>query len=155
MPLAPVVRVQPNFEHEHLCKKSKITQLLPIKLDRINCKYFFESKEELLLFIYATEPRLSSNPQILKLVKQLRGGGWGLDILGTAAILGVLMFIVSIGESFFFNNTNPGWGLGLERPNVFQPQTAPHRYPPVYDLLFPRRTSYADRPRRFTNYAYV
>lgn len=35
--------------------------------------------------------------------------------------------------------------MGFDRGNPFQPQTAEHRDPPFYDLLFPRRTCYADR----------
>ena len=49
-----------------------------------------------------------------------------------------------MGEGFVPNNPNPGWGLA--RPNSFQPPTVEHRYPPVYDLFFPRRTCYANRP---------
>jgi hypothetical protein len=49
-----------------------------------------------------------------------------------------------MGEGFFSNNPNPGWGL--DRPNPFQPPTAEHRYPLYYDLFFPRRTCSADLP---------
>ena len=75
-------------------------------------------------------------------MKELRGGSWGL--VGTAAFLGLIILIFSMGEGFVPNNQNPGWGL--DRPNPFQPPTAEHRYPPYYDLFFPRRTCYADRP---------
>ena len=47
-----------------------------------------------------------------------------------------------MGEGFVGNN--PGWGL--DRPNPFQPPTAEQRYPPFYDVLFSKRTCYADRP---------
>jgi hypothetical protein len=113
MPLAPVVRVQPSFEHS--LKKPEISKLVPRKPDPISYKYFFKSKEELLLLIYPTDPRLASNQQILKLVKELRGGGWGL--LGTAAFLGLIILIFLMGEGFVTNNPNPGWGL--DRPNPF------------------------------------
>ena len=137
MPSALVVRVQPSFEDS--LKKPEFAKLIPRKHDRISYKYFSKSKEELLLLIYATDPRLASNQQILKLVKNLRGGSWGLG--GTAALLGFMILIFSIGEGFV---PNPGWGL--DRPNPFQPPTSKQRYPPFYDFLFPRRTCYADRP---------
>ena len=136
----PVVRVQPSFEDS--LKKPEFAKLVPRKPERISYKYFSRSKEELLLLIYATDPRLASNQQILKLVKELRGGSWGL--VGTAAVLGLIILIFSMGEGFVPNNPNPGWGLA--RPNQFQPSTAEQRYPPAYDLFFPRRTCYADRP---------
>lgn len=92
--------------------------------------------------MYLNDPRISSNQEVLKLVKELRGGSWG--ILGTAAFLGLIIWIFSIGEGFVPNNLNPG--QGLDRPNPFQPPAAEHRYPPYYDLFFPRKTCYADRP---------
>ena len=140
MPPAPVVRVQPSFEDS--LKNPDIAKLIPPKPDRISYKYFSKSKEELLLLISATDPRLGSNQEVLKLVKELRGGSCG--IVGTAIFLGLIILIFSIGEGFVPNNQNPGWGL--DRPNPFQPPTAEHRYPPYYDLFLPKRTCYADRP---------
>jgi hypothetical protein len=140
MPPTPVVRVQPSFEDS--LKKPEIAKLVPRKPDRISCKYFYKSKEEVLLLIYATDRRLASNQQILKLVKELRGGSWGL--IGAAAFLGLMILIFSMGKGFVPNNPDPGWGLDGQNP--FQPPTVEHRYPPYYDLLFPRRTCYADRP---------
>ena len=75
-------------------------------------------------------------------MKKLRGGNWGL--IGTGAFLGLMILIFSMGEGFVPNIRNLGWGL--DRPNPYQPPTAEHRYPPYYDLFFPRRTCYADRP---------
>lgn len=75
-------------------------------------------------------------------MKELRGGSWGL--VGTAAFLGLIILIFSMGEGFVPNNPNPGWGLNC--PNPFQPPTAEHRYTPHYDLFFLRRTCAADRP---------
>jgi len=95
--------------------------------------------------MYLTNPKLSSNQEVLKLVKELRGGSW--DLLGTTALLGVIILIFSLGEGFVPNNPNSGWGL--DRPNLFQPPMAEHRYPPYYDLFLPRRTCYADRPGGF------
>ena len=137
---APVVRVQPSFEDSF--KHADIAKLVPPKPDHISYKYLSKSKEELLLLIYATDPRLGSNQEVLKLVKELRGGR--LVIVGTAAFLGLIILIFSMGEGFVRNNQNPGWGLN--RPNPFQPPTAEHRYPPYYDLFFPKGTCYGDRP---------
>jgi hypothetical protein len=92
--------------------------------------------------MYLTDPRLSSNQQVLKLVKDLRGGS--LDLIGTAAFLVVITLIFSMSEGFVPHPVDPGWGLN--RRNLFQPPTAEHKYPPYYDLFLPRRTCYADRP---------
>ena len=137
MPPAPVVIVQPSFEDS--LKKPEFAKLISRKPDHISYKYFSRSKEELLLLIYATDPRLASNQQILKLVKDLRGGSWGL--VGTAALLGFMILIFSIRAGFV---SNPGWGLDHQNP--FLLPSAPHKFPPYYDFLFPRRTCYADRP---------
>ena len=134
MPSTPMIRVQPSYEHP---AELKIAKVIPRKSDRIS----YKSNKEILYLIYLTDPRISSNQQVLKIVKDLRGG-WGL--VGTVAFLGLIIFIFSMGEGFISNNPNPGWGL--DRPNRFQPPTAQLRYPPINDLLFPRRTCYADRP---------
>ena len=133
MPPPPVVRVQPSYQHD---SKVQIAKVIPRKKDRI----VYKSPKEILFLMYLTDPRLSSNQEVLKLVKELRGGSWGL--IGTAAFLGLIILIFSMGEGFVGNN--PGWGL--DRPNPFQPPTSEHRYPPFYDLVFPRRTCYGDRP---------
>jgi len=96
MPSASVVRVGPSFEYS--LKKPELAKLVPRKPDRISYKYFSRSKQELLLLIYATDPRLASNQQILKLVKKFRGGSW--DLLGTAAFLGLIILIFSTGQGF-------------------------------------------------------
>ena len=116
MPYAPVVRVQPSFQDS--LKKPEFAKLIPRKPDRISYKYFSRSKEELLLLIYAPDPQLSSNPQVLKIIKDLRGGSWGL--VGTTAFLGLIILIFSmgeVGEGFVPNNPDPGWGV--VRPNPF------------------------------------
>ena len=69
--------------------------------------------------MYLNDPRISSNQEVLKLVKELR--------VGTAAFLGLIILIFSMGEGFVPNNLNPGWGL--ERPNRFQLPSSDHRYP--------------------------
>ena len=66
---------------EHSLKNPKIEKQIPIKLDRISYKCFSKSKEELLLLVYATDSRLSSNKEVLKIVKDLCGVSW-LALLG-------------------------------------------------------------------------
>lgn len=56
--------------------------------------------------MHLTDPRVSSNQEVLKLVKELRGESWSL--LGTAALVGLIVLIFSMGEGFVFNNPNPG-----------------------------------------------
>ena len=141
---APVVRVQPSYQYDSNVQSGKV---IPRKKDLI----VYKSPKEILFVMYLTDPRMSSNQEILKLVKELRGGSWGF--LASTAFLGLIILIFSIGEGFIPNNLNPGWGLA--RPNPFQPQTVEHRYPPIYDLLFPRTTCYADRPRSCTMMAEV
>jgi hypothetical protein len=114
LPPTPVVRVEPSLQHR--LKKPEITKQVPRKPDRISYKYFSKSKEELFLLIYATDPRLGSNQQIFKLLKELREGSWGL--IGTAAFLGLIILIFSMGEGFVPNIQNPGWGL---RNNLYEP----------------------------------
>jgi len=135
MPPTPVVRVHPSHQHD---SKVQIAKVIPRKKDLI----VYKSPKEILFLMYLTDSRISSNQEVLKLVKELRGGSWGL--VGTAAFLGLIILIFSMGEGFVPNNMNLGWGL--DRPNPFQPPTVEHRYPPYYDLFFPRRTYYADRP---------
>ena len=105
-----MVRVQPSFED--LLKKPEFAKLIPHKSERISYKYFSRSKEEILLSIYATDPRIASNQQILKLVKDLHGSRW--DLVGNAALLGFMILILSIGEGFV-----PNPGCALDRPNLF------------------------------------
>jgi hypothetical protein len=135
MPPAPVVRVHPSYQYESNVQIAKVT---PRKKDLI----VYKSPKEILFLMYLTDSRISSNQEVLKLVKELRGGSWG--IVGTVAFLGLIILIFAMGEGFVTNNLNPGWGL--DRPNQFQPPAADHRYPPYYDLFLPRRTCYANRP---------
>lgn len=75
---SPILKVQPSLKLGHSLEEPIIEKLVPRKPDRISYKYFSKSKEELLLLLYATDPRLSSSPQVLNIVKDLRGGDWGL-----------------------------------------------------------------------------
>lgn len=128
-----MVRVQPSFEDS--LKTPEIAKLITRKPDRISYKYLSKSKKEVLLLIYATDRRLASNQQVLKLVKEFRESSWG--IVTTAAFLGLVLLILSRGEGFVPNNQNPGWGLN--RLNTFQLPTADQRYWLYYDLFFARK----------------
>jgi hypothetical protein len=137
MPPSAMLEVQPTLKWGHTLKKPVIEKLVPRKPDRISYKYISKSKEEILLLLYATDPRLSSSPQVLKIVTDLRGGDWGL--LCAVAFLGVIILIfASMGEGFVPNNPNGDWIW--DRPNPFQPPTVDHKHPPYYDRFLPRRT---------------
>jgi hypothetical protein len=107
VPPASLVRVQPSYQHPY---ELKIMKVIPRKTDRIS----YKSYKEVLFLMYLTDPRLSSNQQILELVKELRGGSWSL--VGTAAFLGLIILIFSMGEDFVQNNLNLGWLLNGPNP---------------------------------------
>lgn len=70
-------------------------------------------------------------------MKKLRGGRW--DLISIAVFFLVLIILIlSMGESFIPNNPNPGWRLS--RLNPFQSSDGHLRYPPVYYLVFSKRT---------------
>nr|YP_010472243.1 hypothetical protein NDC64_pgp100 [Navicula tsukamotoi]UVG41708.1 hypothetical protein [Navicula tsukamotoi] len=95
--------------------------------------------------MYLTDTKISSNQEVLKLVKQLRGGSWNL--IGTTSVLGLMILIFTIGGRCFLpNDVKLGWVLN--HPTAFQPPRprAEHRYPPCYDVFLPRRTSSANCP---------
>jgi hypothetical protein len=71
--------------------KVEIAKVIPRKKDLI----VYESLKEILLLMYLTDPRVSLNQEVLKLVKELRGGSNGL--LGTALFLGLIILIFSMG----------------------------------------------------------
>lgn len=129
LPPAPVLRVQPSYQHD---SKIQIARVIPRRDDLI----VYKSPKEILFLMYLNDPRISSNQEVLKLVKELRGGSWGL--LVTAGFLGLIILIFSMGEGFVPNNVNPGWEIN--RPNPFQPQGGHLRYPPIYDVFFPQKT---------------
>ncbi len=91
IPPAPVIRVRPIYQHNSKVKRAK---LIARKKDLIA----YKSPKEMLFLMYLTDPRLSSNQQVLELVKELRGGSWGL--VGTTAFLGLIVLILSMGEGF-------------------------------------------------------
>ena len=71
MPPGPMVRVQPSYEDTFELRT-------PIMVARRNNRIAYNSNRETLLLIYLTDPRISSNEQVLKITKELRGGSWGL-----------------------------------------------------------------------------
>ena len=87
----PVVRIQPSYQHD---SKVQIAKIIPIKKDLI----VYKSPKEILFLMYLTDPRISSNQEVLKLMNELRGGNWSL--IGTAAFLGLIILILSMGEGF-------------------------------------------------------
>ena len=125
-----MIRVPPSH---HYNSKVRIAKVIPRKKDII----VYKSPEEIWSLIYLTDRRLSSNQEVLKLVKELRGGSWGFAETGVVVVI-LIILIFAKGEGFVPNNPNPGWGL--ERQNQFQPPRAKQRHPPAYDLFFPRRT---------------
>lgn len=119
MPPAPLVRVQSSYDHP---SEVKIAKVIARKTDHIS----YKSNKEILFLIYLTDPRIASNQQVLKIVKELRGGSWA-GLLGSAVFFGIIytIFILSGTESFVVPPANPGWGLpnnnsydppGLVRP---------------------------------------
>lgn len=139
LPPTPVVRVLPRYEQKFTIKINKI---IPNRKPIIT--FNTKTTDEVLISAYLTNPRLSSNPEVLKLLEDLRGGTWGL--LGTAAFIGFMVIVFSMVESFMPQLVPPG----LHNGNGIDPFQLPgggvHRYPPHYNFFFPRRTSFADRP---------
>lgn len=87
------------------------------------------------MLIYLTDPRISSNRQVLKIVNQIRGGSGGswAGILGSTVffkLVYVIWILSGTTESFVAPPVNPGWGLpktlyyppGLVRPADCQTQ---------------------------------
>ena len=78
---------------------------------------------------------------------QVRGG----SNVGFALTLALTFMIVTAGYAFTAGlmdgigvTRNPGRGWGVDR-NPYQPPTAAHNYPPILEVLDPRRTSPSDR----------
>ena len=67
MPPDPVVRVQPSYQYDY---NVQIAKVIPRKKDLI----VYKSPKKILFLMYLTDPRISSNQEVLKLVRELRGG---------------------------------------------------------------------------------
>ena len=89
----PVVRIQPI--------KVQIAKIIP--------RNAYKSPKEILFLMYLTDPRISSNQEVLKLVNELRGGE--LSLIGTAAFLGLIILILSMGEGFQVPIVHPNGGV--------------------------------------------
>lgn len=135
MPPGPVVRVQPNYKDTY---EMKVAPTVSPKLDKIT----FIKFRELPVCIYMMDERFLKTSEASKLINKIRGGSL-IEVATALVVIAVLWQIVGVGiEGFVL--PNPGWGV--DRPNPFQPTTAEHRYPPAYDLFFPRRTPGCPRP---------
>jgi hypothetical protein len=126
---APVVRVDQSYENTFELRTLKM-------IARTNNHIAYQSNKEILFLISLTDRRVLSNQEVLKIIKQLRAGSGGL--VGTAALLGLMILIFSMSEGFVPHPVDPGWRLN--RPNPFQPPSGPHKFPPYYEFFSPRRT---------------
>ena len=134
LPSAPEInRPAPQYFYQHAPTVSP-------KLDKIT----FIKYRELPVCIYLMDERFLKTSEISKLINKIRGGG--LIEAATALVVIVVMWqILGVGiEAFVPNNLNRGWGV--DKPNPFQPPGGHLRYPPVYDLFFPRKTPDCTRP---------
>ena len=105
------------------------------KLDKIT----FIKYREVPMCIYMMDERFLKTSGTRKLINKIRGGSL-IESAAALVVIVVIWQIMGVGiEGFVPNNQNPGWGV--DRPNLFQPQGGHLRYPPVYDLFFPRRTT--------------
>ena len=82
MPSATVVRVQPSCQND---SKVEIVKGIPRKREIV----VYKESKEILLLMSLTDPRLSSNQEVLKLVKELRGGSCKIEMSLERAILGI------------------------------------------------------------------
>jgi len=135
-PSRPIVRVEPSHEHTFELRTT-------IKVARRNNCITYISNRKILL-IYLTDPRISSNKEILKFTKELQLRGGSLSLIVGLGLIGLAVLIMAFSgaevESFI---PAPGWGLN--RPDPFQPPGGPPKFPPYYDLLSPSRTSGSPR----------
>ena len=117
---APVIRVQPAYEHPF---EVKIGPTVSPRLDKIR----FVKPSELPVCIYMMDKRFLNTPEVSKLIKELRGGSLTTVLIGNAIFLTVLygIWILSgVSQGFVTPPQNPGWGLaggmydppGLVRP---------------------------------------
>jgi hypothetical protein len=135
LPPNAIVKVNPSLED--YSRKPTIVKIVPSKFD----PFFFRSK--LLLAMYASNPKLASNPELLKLMNELRGGSW--SVAGNLLFFAIMFLIIKLAsEGFVINAPAPG-GV-IDRPNPFQPPSGVHHYPPIVELFKGRGVCYKDRP---------
>jgi len=143
MPPAPMVRFQQTSYQDRF--QLRTLKIIAGPNNRITYNTYKLNGERLVL-IYLTDPVLSSNPRILRIVNQVRGGSgdWGLFSVLLALGIAIVILSASAATGAFIAPPPAGWGLADRNP--FQPPGGTHNYPPAYDLLQPRRTCFADRP---------
>lgn len=135
LPIGPVVIVQPNYKDTY---EMEVAPTVSPKLDKIT----FIKYRELPVCIYTMDERFLKTSEASKLINKIRGGGL-IEAAAALVLIFVIWKIVGVGiEGFVLPNP----GRGVDRPNPFQPPTAEHRYPPAYDLFFPRRTPGYPKP---------
>ena len=90
----PVVKLKSSYECEHQFNV-RIGEII----EKLNHRIAYKSNREILSLISLTDPRVSSNEQVLKIVNELRGG-----ILGSTAFfwINLCSFIFST-KTFLFS----------------------------------------------------
>lgn len=132
LPPSQIVRVhKSSYDYR---SEIKIAKIVSPKSDKITLS-------NLPICIYMMDERFLKTSETSKLIKKLRGGGF-IEAATALVVIVIMRQILGVGiEGFVFNNPR-----GVDRPNPFQPPGGHLRYPPVYDLFFPRRTPYCPRP---------
>lgn len=131
IPPALVGRVQASYEHDYHYSQVKIAKVIPIKKDILA----YRSSKEIVFLMYLTDPQISSNEQILGVVKRLRGGSWEVAI----GIVGIIILILAQSKGFVVTPpANPRPGLII--PDPFQPNQYRERQTPLDKFFRPRRS---------------
>jgi len=112
-----IERVVPTNQNRY----EQITAKIPSRKNDLLSFRSFKSNNEILLLIYLTNPCLSSNDELLKVVNKLRCGGSFIGLVGSLVFVGIVyaIFILAEGtQAFVQPPTNPGWNLphGLYNP---------------------------------------
>ena len=108
----PVVKAQSSYQGDYHYSQVKIARMIPRKKDLVA----YESSREIVFLIYLTDQKISSNDQILGVVKRLRGGSWEVAL----GIIGIIILIASMSNGFVVTPpADPRPGLLM--PDAFQP----------------------------------
>lgn len=109
----------------------KFARVIITKSDYIS----FQSAKEIVLLTHLANLQISSNPEIVKMVKNLRGGN--LTVALAIGVLGVIILMFAVEGAFLPGSAFWGQPLAENRPNPFQPPSAPHKFPPYYEFFSP------------------